>query len=176
MKCSRCFHKFYSDSKSPKMTKLVTLMELMKIPRQNNQIDSLFSKSDTTQSLVSSLHSKIQTSSGRSKINYQIVMSRLKLLFRACKAWVQSAATGGSPDCDERVHAMRLHTHCTFNVTFPFGMGSSTTATETARRRSFYDVGVDKVRVVDNPTKLLSRHSVCSGKVRETGHSNQTDE
>ena len=174
MKCSRCFHKFYSDSKSPKMTKLVTLIELMKIRRQNNQIDSLFSKSDTTQSLVSSLHPKIQTSSG--KINYQIVMSRLKLLFRACKAWVQSAATGGSPDCDERVHAMRLHTHCTFNVTFPFGMGSSTTATETARRRSFYDVGVDKVRVVDIPTKLLSRHSVCSGKVRETGHSNQTDE
>ena len=132
--------------------------------------------SQTCKALVSSLHSKIQTSNGRSKINYQIVMSRLKLLFRACKAWVQSAATGGSPDCDERVHAMRLHTHCTFNVTFPFGMGSSTTATETARRRSFYDVGVDKVRVVDNPTKLLSRHSVYSGKVRENGHSNQTDE
>ena len=164
---------------SPKMTKRSLLrsskMRLRKILRQNSQIVSLFSKSDM-KSLVSSLHSKIQTSSGRSKINYQIAMSRLKLLFRACKAWVQSAATGGSPDRDERVHAMRLHTHCTFNVTFPFGMGSSTTATETARRRSFYDVGVDKVRVVDNPTKLLSRHSVCSGKVRENGHSNQTDE
>ena len=73
---------------------------------------------------------------------------------------LQSAATGGSPDRDERVHAM----HFQFQRYFPFPNGivhdRCRSASETARRRSFYDVGVDKVRVVDIPTKLLSRHSV----------------